>query len=99
MKNSTLLFLPDWYLEGLKLHFTEGWSCRNRQQSRDGIQTGRYKFNRLTGKDAAWAGQSLWQFVSEKYGEGVVSDIVYMAKISKNVESGFLFVLGVSLKV
>lgn len=99
VKNSTLLFLPDWYLQGLKLYFTEGWSTTTDNRVRDGILQGRYrKFNRLNGMDAAWAGQSLWQFVADKYGPGVISDILYMAKISKNVESGFLFQLGVSFK-
>lgn len=99
VKNSTLLFLPDWYLNGLILYLTEEWNTETENMVKDGILNGRYKrFNGLTGKDAAYAGQSLWQFIAEKYSPERVSEIVYMAKISKNVESGFLYVLGVSFK-
>jgi hypothetical protein len=99
VKNSTLLFLPDWYLSGLLSYLTEEWNTDIDNRVRDGILTGRYlKFNQLTGIDAAYAGHSIWKFVAEKYGTTVVSNIIYMAKISKNVESGFMFVLGVSFK-
>ncbi len=99
MKNSTLLFLPDWYINGLISYLSEDWSTDIDSKVKDGIQSGKYKkFNQLTGQDAAYAGHSLWKFVGEKYGETVVSNIIYMAKISKNVESGFLFVLGISFK-
>lgn len=99
VKNSTLLFLPDWYLNGLLSYLTEEWNTDIDNRVRDGILSGRYqKFNQLTGEDAASAGHSIWKFVAEKYGSTVVSNIIYMAKISKNVESGFMFVLGVSFK-
>ncbi|MHC1708724.1 MAG: hypothetical protein AB9842_14545 [Bacteroidales bacterium] len=99
VKNATLLFLPDWYLSGLLSYLTEEWNTDIDNRVRDGILTGRYqKFNQLTGEDAAYAGHSIWKFVAEKYGSTVVSNIIYMAKISKNVESGFMFVLGISFK-
>ncbi len=66
---------------------------------KDGILSGKYdKFNRLTGGDARYAGHSIWRYVSETYGKQVISNILYMTKISRNIDSGFLFVLGVSLK-
>ncbi|MCX6270141.1 MAG: hypothetical protein NTU44_02790 [Bacteroidetes bacterium] len=99
VKNSTLLFLPDWYLNGLLSYLTVDWNTDIDNRVRDGILSGRYqKFNRLTGQDAAFAGHSIWKFVADKYGPNVVTNIIYMAKISKNVESGFMFVLGVSFK-
>ncbi len=99
VKNSTLLFLPDWYLQGLISYLTEDWNTDLDNRVRDGIQSGRYqKFSHLTGEDAAYAGHSIWKFVADRYGSTVISNIVYMAKISKNVESGFMFVLGTSFR-
>ncbi|MEI6575879.1 MAG: hypothetical protein WCO63_06850 [Bacteroidota bacterium] len=99
VKNSTLLFLPDWYLNGLLSYLSEDWNTTIDNRVRDGIISGRYrKFNQLTGTDATYAGHSFWRFIAEKYGPNVVPNIVYMAKISKSVESGFLYVLGVSFK-
>jgi len=99
VKNATILFLPDWYLNGLLSYFSEEWNTTIDNRVRDGILSGRYKkFNQLTGADAMYAGHSFWRFISEKYGSNVVPNIVYMAKISKSVESGFMYVLGISFK-
>lgn len=99
VSNSTLLVLPDWYLNGLVSFLAEEWSTELDNRVRDGILSGRYdKFNRLDGEEARYAGHSLWKYINDEHGAGTIPDIVYMAKVSKNVESGFLFVLGMSFK-
>lgn len=99
LKNSTLLALPDWYLSGLKSYIANKWNVDIDSRVRDGIMTERYtKFNRLTGADALYAGHSIWNYISETYGEQVIPNLLYMTKVSRNIESAFLFVLGVSVK-
>jgi Tol biopolymer transport system component len=99
IKNSTLLTLPDWYLQGLVSYMSEDWNVEIDNYVKDGILNGSYeKFNRLTGTDAVYAGHSLWKYIAEKYGSEKIPNILYMTKISKSVESGFLYVLGVSFK-
>jgi WD40 repeat protein len=99
IKNSTLLTLPDWYIKGLVSYVSEEWSVEQDNYVRDGIMSGNYeKFNQLTGTDAVYAGHSIWNYISQKYGDNIIPNILYMTKISKNVESGFLFVLGISFK-
>ncbi len=99
VRNSTLLNLPEWYTQGLISYMSNDWDAEIENYVKDGILTGKYeKFNRLTGDDARYAGHSIWRYVSETYGKQVISNILYMTKISRNIDSGFLFVLGVSLK-
>ncbi len=99
IKNSTLLSLPGWYLQGLASYMSYDWDVELDNYVKDGILTGSYeKFNQLTGTDAVNAGHSIWKYIAEKYGEDKISNILYMTKISKSVESGFLYVLGVSFK-
>lgn len=99
LKNSTLLALPDWYIQGLVSYIANGWNIDIDNRVRDGIMDGRYnKFNRLTGQEAVYAGHSIWNYVAETYGEQVISNLLYMTKVSRNIESAFLFVLGVSVK-
>jgi hypothetical protein len=99
VKNSTLLTLPDWYSKGLVSYVSRYWDSELDDQIRDGILSGKYKkFNRLRGDDAILAGHSIWQYIADMYGESVIPSILYMTEISRNVESGFLFILGVSLK-
>ncbi|MBI3512226.1 MAG: PD40 domain-containing protein [Bacteroidetes bacterium] len=100
VKNSTLLNLPEWYTKGLINYIAKGWDSDIDNRVRDGIMSGRYrKFNHLTGVDAQYAGQSIWYYIAEKYSPAVIPNILYMTKVSRNVESSFLFVIGVNMKV
>ncbi|MCX6234820.1 MAG: hypothetical protein NT175_08885 [Bacteroidetes bacterium] len=99
IKNTTLMALPTWYVDGLVSFISEEWNSEIDNYVKDGILSGRYKkFNQLTGIDALYAGHAIWNYIAEKYGKNVVSNVVYMAKISRNVENGFLYVLGISFK-
>jgi hypothetical protein len=99
VRASTFLALPDWYTEGIIAHFSRPWDAVVANKVRDGVMTGRFdKFNRLSGEDARLAGQMVWNYVAEVYGPAVIPNILYMTRVSRNPESGFLFVLGVSLK-
>lgn len=97
--NSTLIHLPDWYLKGLISYVSDKWDFETENKVRDGILTGRFeKFNQLTGDDAVMAGHSFWKFIADNYGESVIPNILYLTKINKNANSGFLYVLGFSIK-
>lgn len=99
VRNSTLLHLPDWYTAGLTAYLSGGWDEHAENQTRDGVLAGRYNnFNQLEGNEAEIAGLSIWNFIAEVYGEKVIPNIVYMTRMARNVESGFLYVLGLNLE-
>lgn len=99
LKNSTLLTLPKWFVEGYVSYMGSKWNIDIENKVKSGVNTKKYKhITRLEGEDAVVAGHAIWNYVAEVYGEGVIPNVLYMARISRNVESGFLFVLGISLK-
>lgn len=99
VKNSALLTLPQWYVNGLVSYFSGAWNVEIDNKVKDGVLSGRYdKFNRLDGEEAKYAGHAMWNYIAETYGANVIPNILYMTRISRNIESGFLFVLGSSLK-
>ncbi|MEW6468033.1 MAG: hypothetical protein AB1458_03870 [Bacteroidota bacterium] len=99
LKNSTFLALPDWYIQGLVSYVANKWDVEIDTKVRDGLMAGKYsKFNQLTGQDATYAGHSVWNYIADTYGENVISNLLYMSKVSRNIESSFLFVLGTSLR-
>lgn len=96
--NSTLLNLPEWYVQGLISFIGKRWNAEIDNRVRDGFYSKRYqKINTLTGDDARLAGHSLWYFVTQKYGDKVLKNIVYMSILNRDVENGFTYILGVSL--
>ena len=99
IKNSTLMALPEWYLSGLQSYLASDWNTELDEKLRDAVVSGKFrKFNHLEGADATLAGHSVWRFIANKYGSNMIPNIIYMAKVSRNVENGFLYVLGVSFK-
>jgi len=99
IKNSTLLTVPDWYLNGIISYMSNPDDQYVYNHSKDAIMAGKYaKFNRLTGEEAKIAGHSLWRFIADVYGENIIPNILYMTRMSRNVETGFLYVLGISFK-
>jgi len=99
IKNNTLYTMPDWFEDGLISWLSVGWNTDVDNRVRDGILSGRYdKFNHLTGTDAIDAGHSLWKYVADNYGRSAVPNVVHMTKVTRSVENGFLYVVGLSFK-
>ncbi|MBV6405867.1 MAG: PD40 domain-containing protein [Flavobacteriales bacterium] len=99
LKNSTLMNLPEWFTKGLVAHVSGPMDGVRSSRLRDAVLAGRYdRFNRLEGEDAVLMGQAIWNYVADVYGQGVIPNILYMTRVSRNVESGFVYVLGVPLK-
>jgi len=99
IRGSTLLNIPAWFEDGFINYMAYKWNTDVDNTVRDGILSGKYKYlNHLTGMDATYAGQSVWNYISETYGETVIPNILYLARTSRSVESAFLFVLGTSMK-
>lgn len=98
LRNSTLLNLPEWYTQGIVSYLADEWNPEMESIVRDGIRNNRFrKFNRLTGLEARYAGQYMWRYIAEVYGPNVIPNILYMTRMSRNIDNGFLFVLGTSL--
>ncbi len=98
LKNNTLLNLPDWYLKGLISYVSTDWNSDIDNKVKDGILTGKFdNINRLTGNDAVYAGHAMWKHIANNYGEAVISNLLYMTKVSRNIDNSSVFVLGMSM--
>ncbi len=99
LRNSATMNLPEWFTKGLVAQVSGPWDAAAESRLRDAVLGGRFaKFNRLEGKEAELAGQALWSYVADVYGPAVIPNILYMTRVSRNPESGFMYVLGVPLK-
>lgn len=97
LKSNTLLNMPKWYEDGIISYSASPFSAESELFMRDLVQKKKVgTMNRFEGKSAQYAGHAFWKFISEVYGENVIPNVLYMTRLSRNVESGFLFVLGLS---
>ncbi|MBG16685.1 MAG: hypothetical protein CL853_10075 [Crocinitomicaceae bacterium] len=98
IKNASLLNVPEWFSKGIVSYLGEPWSTTTDNEVKNKILSGRYdKFSHLTGEQARLAGKTIWNYIDEVYGPRMIPNILYMTRVSKNIESGFIYVLGVNL--
>ncbi|MBC8266328.1 MAG: PD40 domain-containing protein [Flavobacteriales bacterium] len=97
--NSTLLNLPNWFVDGLVAFISDPWNMQMDNMVKDKIGTEDFKnFNHLEKEEALLAGYSIWHYISNTYGNSAVAEILYMVRQSRNIENGFQSVLGKSVK-
>jgi hypothetical protein len=97
--SSSVISTPDWYLRGLVKYVSSGWNYEADNRVKDGLKSGKYRnINYLEGDDATDAGQSFWRFIGKKYGDVLIPNIIYITKIYKNIDDGFLYVTGKKLR-
>ncbi len=98
-QNSLLLNLPDWFVDGAALYVANGWDGEMDDFVRELMRTRKSKnISRLTGHDAALAGQSVWNYIAEKYGKSSVSNILNYTRVTRNEEKSVMITLGISFK-
>ncbi len=99
ISSSSLINMPEWYYKGLINYVAYGWDYDVENRVKDGIMSGKYnKISHLEYDDAVCAGHSFWRFIGKKYGDALIPNIIYLTKVYKNIDDGFLYVIGKDLK-
>jgi hypothetical protein len=99
LTNSALIAYPEWYIKGLVAYYGNEFDAEMQQKIKDGLMNGKYKkLQWLTNEDAMLAGLSFWTYIAINYGEPTLRDIMYLSRISKNINNAFVFVTGVPFK-
>ncbi len=98
IQTSALLTLPNWYYNGLISYLSESWNIENDNYLKDFLLTGKAKtFTSLQQDDEVLAGHSIWRYIEEKYGNSSVSNIVFLTRVGRSVESAFNYYTGLSM--
>lgn len=98
-QNSYLLNLPEWFMDGAALYLAKGWDVSLDDYMRDLMQNKKVKnLNKFTGDEARMVGQSVWNFIAEKYGKSNISNILNLTRIIRNEERSVSNTLGISFR-
>jgi len=98
-QNSILLTLPDWYIEGAARYAAYEWDVEMDDYMRDFMINNKINnLNKYTSVDAAIIGQSIWNFIAERYGKSYISNILNLTRIIRNEEKSISGSLGISFK-
>lgn len=95
VQNAVLLNLPEWFTEGLVAYVGQSWDTDLDYQLRDGLVSGKYEsFQDLVDDDPRLAGHSFWYFIAQNFGKATISNLLYLTRINRSVDNGFLYVMG-----
>jgi Tol biopolymer transport system component len=98
-QSSILLNLPEWFISGTSYYVAHGWNEEMDDYVRQLVKTKKVnKALRFKGKDAALVGQSIWNYIVEKYGKSSINNILNYTRIIRNEEKSILITLGVPFK-
>ncbi|MBX2967459.1 MAG: PD40 domain-containing protein [Cyclobacteriaceae bacterium] len=96
-QSALLMNLPEWFVSGASRYVAHGWTADMDDYIRYIIKTrGAKKINRYNDEEAALIGQSIWNFIVERYGKSSVSNILNYTRVTRNEERSILITLGVS---
>ncbi|MFD1469712.1 PD40 domain-containing protein [Hymenobacter caeli] len=100
LQSSYLLQLPDWFIGGAAAYGAEGWSVDMDGYMRD--MTRLYPSGNRTApffiRDPRLAGQSIWNYIAERYGYTSVQNILNLTRITRDAEVGISSSLNVPYK-
>lgn len=98
-QSSYLLSLPEWFVSGAAAYVAEGWSVKMDDYIRDLMQADKLKkVTSFQGEDATRVGQSLWNYIGERYGQSYISNILNLTRIVRNEEKSIAGTIGISYK-
>lgn len=96
MLQSNFMNLPEWLVEGAALYISQGWTIEMDDFAREIIRTEKnIKLTKYSGERAALLGQSVWNFIAERYGKSNISSILNYIKIIRNEERSVAITLGI----
>lgn len=98
-QNAVLMNLPDWFIDGASRYVAKGWSGEMDDFVRQLIATrSTRKAFKLKGEEAALVGQSVWNYIAEKYGKSSISNILNYTRVIRNEERSVLITLGIPFR-
>lgn len=96
---SSLAQYPEWFFDGMTEYFSNSWNHEKERLVQQQIEKGSYKrVSVLYGADAVVVGHALWNYIGQHYGDKIVSNILYMSKLTEDVDMAFQYVLGKELQ-
>ena len=98
-QNAVLLNIPDWFISGASLYVARGWNMEMDDYVRQLVRSKKVnKALKQTGKESQLVGQSIWNFIVEKYGKSSISNILNYTRVIRNEQKSILITLGIPFR-
>lgn len=90
---------PEWYVDGVALYLAKGWGREMDDYARHYFaETENPKLLKLKQREAALIGQSVWNYIAERYGRRYISSILNLSRINRNEENSIANTVGLNFE-
>jgi len=99
VKNAVLLNLPPWATQGYIDYVVEGWTADSDDAWKNYMaREGKLYFDVLADENPSLAGKAFWKYISEKYGENNVKNLLYLTQLKSSLNNALKLSFSQSLK-
>lgn len=98
VQNAFQTNLPAWYVAGLISYVGSPYDYAFESKMRAYLELHpNSNFEKFAIADPTLAGHALWQYIYTKYGATNLSNLLYITRINRKLDNGFIYVLGRSM--
>lgn len=99
VRNAILMNLPEWTVNGFIAYLVDGWDAESNSEWKNLVKTYSDEgFYKLAEVNPELAGKAFWKYVSDKYGEGNMKNLVYTTQLKSSLNQGVKMTLGMKVK-
>lgn len=99
LQSSYLLRLPEWFVGGVAAYTAEGWGLEMDSHIRDMLlESNKLRPEQILMRYPELTGQSVWNYIAERYGYTSIQNILNLTRITRDVEIGITSSLNVPYK-
>jgi WD40 repeat protein len=96
LRSTYLLQLPAWFIDGAAAYVAEGWSVEMDDNVRSAVRhMSPRKAETILARSPRLAGQSVWNYVAERYGYTSIQNVLNLTRITRDEEIGLASSLNV----
>ncbi|MCB9045646.1 MAG: hypothetical protein H6550_05870 [Chitinophagales bacterium] len=99
VRNAILMNLPEWTINGFIAYIVDGWDTESNSDWKNLIESYPDKgFYKLAEVNPELAGKAFWKYVSDRYGEGSMKNLVYTTQLKSSLNQSVKMTLGMKVK-
>lgn len=99
VKNAVLLNLPKWTVNGFTSYLIDGWDTKSNSEWKNMLLAyPNAGFYTLAEKNPELAGKAFWKYVSDKYGDATMKNLLFTMQSKSSLTLGIKMMLGQTVK-
>lgn len=99
VRNAVLMNLPQWTITGFISYVVDGWDFEANSNWKNLMEAyPEAGFYKLAEVEPELAGKAFWKYVSDRYGEGSMKELVYQTQAKSSLNQAVKMMMGMKIK-